>query len=235
MQKPLLLVVALLLVAAAACADPGAYLNWGDRCWGEAPVLTSTWACDSNVGDPFVLTLSFEPYASHDSLVAVEMVILARDQRVQGGIVDWWRMGTGECRSGAFTMATDLREAPTGCTDLWQGTGGGGIGSMASDEAGFHFDAVWAVPAPIPISAGTEYACAQFRIARAKTVGPGACAGCTLPMYVRPTLYLAFQGERNSVILEQGTGWELPGWQHDYRLPDPARPTTWGRIKSIYR
>ena len=107
-------------------------------------------------------------------------------------------------------------------------------------------------PPIVPIEAGTHVYAFKMLINNAKTVGPGACAGCQDDLCIVLNSILVSQtpgtpeGNRflsnpdlSQVVSGQGGQWWWnhlePGGTCVGDCPTPARARTWGQIKGIYR
>ena len=84
--------------------------------------------------------------------------------------------------------------------------------------------------------AATEYYSFTLRINHSKTVGTGACGGCSTPIYIMlaqvnvttPTL----ADNRLLAGPLDGAVSDLVSWN---ALPVPVRASSWGAVKSLYR
>ena len=135
------------------------------------------------------------------------------------------------------------------CVDYWSGQAAGGVGAYNTNFLGSptraRIVAAIAVPASAvgPVDADVEYFSFNLAINNQKTVGTGACTGCSVPV----CLVL------NSIKLTQGVGIGdfkigdagAPGsniitWQGGAVggggcAATPAKNATWGSVKSLYR
>src|SRR4029077_5631493 len=75
--------------------------------------------------------------------------------------------------------------------------------------------AIAAVPstAPIQLTAGTEYYCFKLAISSTKTVGSGACDGCSVPMCILLSKISAVQNDRTQEDLTEPATSNLITWQ----------------------
>mgnify|MGYP001240413038 CR=1 FL=1 len=228
---------------------PGLSLAWLDCPGGPAAVSDLVFACDDNASS-FALVCSVVMAQPLAGVIGAEMVVDL--QHSAASLPDWWRLdasGTGGCRTGSVTTGLDW-SASAGCTDAWQGRG-------FSDLQGFtiglpdHPSASQARLKPVAgvlssdavtLGAGVTLGLIQIVIHSGNTVAPGlVCAGCA------GSACLVFNSAWLRVLPGQGadvlvTGAALPGsnwatWRGsgaDCSLV-PARHSTWGQIKSLYR
>jgi type 1 fimbria pilin len=244
MKKMLLFTALLIALSASAAMAAGVNVSWGNACWADAGHASSlTWACNSNTFSGPVLprmTCSFQVAQDKTNFVATDIYMEGITDDVGTLCPDWWKLGAGECRANAVTMSADA--SVQGCLDLWTaaGGGGGGIGLYSDDTNRTHLNASWAVADPLAIFAGDENFAVQFRIATTKTVGTGACAGCLTPMtWALNRIQVAYQLEESEVLDfvipggNQCLSWN--GGAAPCAPPIPARNTTWGQVKSLYR
>jgi hypothetical protein len=83
------------------------------------------------------------------------------------------------------------------------------------------------------VESGVEYFAFRIHLRTDHTVGVGSCEGC------RQKMYIGLKG----MTLSQGVGQPYAGLDQPLRDPFiswqggvvPAHPTSWGRIKSLYR
>jgi hypothetical protein len=168
-------------------------------------------------------------------------------QTVGVSLTPWWGMRTGACRASA-SLAGDFNftAGPFTCYDYWQA---GAIGALSQDVAvgnRARVKGVFALPAGdariTSVPEGTEVYSFKANINNAKSVGLGACAGCPLGACI----------VLNSIKINQPVG--TPGggkfisatamrnhatWQGgigaDCYAATPAKNTTWGSVKALYR
>lgn len=263
--------VALLLAcstgAARAQTSPvSTRLNW-DHCAGDGRIVDRTFACNINSGSETIV-LSMVLHDSTRTGVAAWQAKLDFTPTSQT-VPPWWGFAQGMCRPGAFQTQADwsgIVLPPTACLP-WYGSnpafGAQQLNYGASDR--FHVVIGAGLMDPAIMSAtllaGQEYDLCRIRITHAKSVGTGACEGCTVPACIgvsqlelqyaaRPTDYFAGSGA-NSVTWQGGyvAGYPTqPGAPCSHPSlcpyanqlqcttpPVPARGLTWGVIKALYR
>jgi hypothetical protein len=230
----------------------GVNIHWGTGCWNDgAQQNLMVFACDGNAGEA-VMTLSFQPM-SDGHLVGIEATLVGMTE--DGDVPSWWDLGAAGCRAGALSTSADFSAAPEiGCEDVWQNRASGGLTLYATAAgAGGYWHNLRMVVAygvsveqAIPIYGWAEYYACQVKLDYRQTVGAGSCAGCGMPvLWGFDTLKLVLS-EGDEMLLGDMGGSEHPCllWQGASHFPScsafldhglPARNSTWGQIKSLYR
>jgi hypothetical protein len=245
--------LALVLVATSAHAGSGINLRW-NACLGDGGTQNRDFACDTNSGTD-MLVCSFELSADIPEATGLEIAITL----VAGAPVlpAWWSFkNVGSCRMNSLGFNTSISPLATSCVDWASGQATGGIaaynigiGSFGPNSA--RIIAALAVPASFgDLIAGQEYFSANITINHAKTVGTGACSGCTVPMCIvfgsqKVTTPVAandriLTGATNGVDSYYATwqgGYSIPigGADKSCPYPVPTRRTSWGAVKTLYR
>ena len=247
----LLLALGCLFAAASAHAQPfGVALRW-NHCFGEGSgVASKNFACDTNSGFEELIG-SFAIGENMVNVSANEIVVEVTTAYPYWGqpglptpppLPEWWKFrNAGTCRQFALTGVFAADAANAVCQDWGAGLEIGGLGAYAIDYYG-QGTARIAISVAVPadamqsLSAAIEYYSFTLRISHAKTVGTGACGGCTTP------LYLVFN--RINVVTDtlannrlyagplNGTDSNFASWNLS---PVPTRSATWGVLKSLYR
>ncbi|HET7226143.1 MAG TPA: hypothetical protein VFK69_10565 [Candidatus Eisenbacteria bacterium] len=237
------LAVALVLLAAPALAHAGGYnIAWGQSCWPDNPVSAKTFACNSNIGHDLI-TLSFVPDGTRLDFGCVELTL--EFNAGAATLPAWWQFfNTGACRQNALAASANFTPFISSCADPWGGQAANGIFSyktQANDatvpaDAG-RVTAFAVLPIGVEVDAGVEYDALFFSISHVKTIGTGACAGCTTPMAVavRNFQYGSTSGPDHT--LTSAINNTCLTWQGAVSpcAPVPAHNLSWGRIKSLYR
>ena len=246
------LLLALVLLATTAQAGQGVNLRW-DRCLGDAGVFNKSFACNTNSGSE-VLVCSFELGEDMADVSGQEIVITL----VTGGatLPAWWAFkNAGTCRQFALSMNTAVSPAAVNCTDWAEGGGVGGIGAYNIGVRGPNSARLLAVSAVPPealksLTAGTEYFSMNFPITHIKTVGTGACDGCTVGACIvfnavnittpvlanNRTLNYATNGTDSFFATWQGgTISDYLGVHLPCPYPLPTKRSTWGALRALYR
>ena len=250
-MKKLLFSGTLLVLTTSAALAGTLNLNYGGGCWSDGtPLAAKTFACDTNTGN-VQFTASFIPTVAKTDWLGM-MAILDGTTWPGVGLPDWWQLSnTGACRSAALSVSGDFTSAPQiGCVDPFQGQAQGGIAAYQTTL----------YPPPFPINVpppnrfrlkvglgmmtnisipgdGTEYYAFRGTINYTKTIGTGACGGCSTPLAMVLT-EIGSTGEASGVeyIMMPASNnclaWQ-PGPAGCYIVP--ARATTWGQVKSLYR
>ncbi len=256
MSKRLPLVALLIACAVSpALAVPGVNINWGLECYGDAPMNDLAWACNSNDygvslpgaggANTIAITCSFALPATKTNVVAYDFYLEGVTNYGIPVIPDWWKLGDNECRGipnvvGPVTLTTTYGGSGP-CVDYFQGTGYGGAGLYSDEGNRAHLNGVWAIGDPLGVvPADQETFAGTFKFKTARTVGTPSCEGCSTPfVWALNYIQVAFQGEWfaplqiGNPIANQCLTWNGAVPTPCYLIP--ARTTTWGQVKSLYR
>lgn len=235
-MKKLLLISGVLLAFTASLASANGQLHLAVGDCGGAATLTN--ACTVNTGQ-LTLCGSFVSDQASTQVIAIESIV---DVGQAGVLSDWWRTDAAGCRAGR--ISSDLALGASACLDIFAGAGTPGQGVFYPGLASTlvpanseRFDIFAAVDAnfPLTIDNVTEMSIFHLNISRIGTLGASACGGCNAPT----TLYLndvAVGQEPGSPTFHcsgdgagQGVGYNGGGGV------TPAKSTSWGAIKSLYR
>jgi len=248
MNKKLFIFASLLALSAGPAWAEGINLGWNDCPSGVTYTLARTSLCTANTGNN-ILIGSYMPPAGVNAVSANEVVI---DLQTGGAtLAPWWSLRSTAplgCRTSSMTQSGDFTSSPTTCTDYWQGGASGGVSSDAPVGNRARIKVLEALPAgsPLigPVTEGTEYYSFKVTINNAKTTGLGACAGCSdeacivlnmirlnQPLPDPPVTII------NPVVSQHviWQAWTTPDPNNACPAVTPARKTTWGSIKAIYR
>jgi hypothetical protein len=89
---------------------------------------------------------------------------------------------------------------------------------------------------PFDAKPGIEYYAGNLTILNSKTVGTGACTGCSRPLgwYVSLITVAGLAGRRDDLTAPLPGGYRWVIWNDPAQIV-PARSSSWGQIKSLYR
>jgi len=245
-MKYLVLVLFALAVTAPPARAYGFNLTWGTGCWRDNPATLSTSACDSDAGS-VSFTVSFLSPVSTSVFYGIEAWLDLQSDTPE--LPDWWQLtGPGGCRQGSLAVSFDASATPGGCADPWQGrelvfnyvnwsTAAfpryGDI--LAANRAKLYVRHIVAANG-VPLPGGVEYYGFTVTISFAKTVGAGACGGCSTPVTI--VLNRVNVVGSNFFSLTTSLDNQCLRWQAGGVTPCSATPTrssTWGMLKSLYR
>ncbi len=262
-MKKMLLLASLLLIAAvpalaveSICNDPacGVDLGWaastlGGDCQQYAGLAqTKTFACAVNTGGN-LLVVGFQ-LAAPIQCIGLDVFLYGMTNAAT--VPPWWQMGAGECRAASLTVNNVFGGDGSGCQDAFGGLSSGGLAGFfdGANPSPFNLPAnrdrmevVWAVPTnqPSALSAGVEYFATNIKIMNTNTT---TCTGC-LSGHIWALSLVQVADEFNMVDLDKPfvngayTGQQCVYWQNNTSLPCaapvPAKSSTWGQIKSLYR
>jgi hypothetical protein len=253
---------ALLALGLAPTAHAGdeLYLRW-DNCFGDGGVYNKVFACDTNAGAEFLVG-SFRLAATIDSVAGLDITV---DLQALGPTMPlWWAFRSGECRQGLLFGVFSRPTTSSVCLDPWTplGAAGGAASAQSSGNMG-RILAVVGLPSPnsFTAQAGEENFAFQLRISHSRTVGSPACGGCSTPVciawgqarigrasqslpYLPRILGATTPGNGSNATWQPGAvattygGCDPRGFCDSYvtcQSATPARGSTWGSIKSLYR
>jgi len=252
-QSTVLLGFALLAAAPAhAASGPGVNLSWS-RCQGDGGVQNATFACDTNTGQEVLVgSLVLPAPLAQVSGNEVSIDLISQDDPLPL----WWDFKSpGTCRLNSLHFNTTADASDVICVDWAAGNSMGGIGAYTTGTppsmgnidpslAPRHRRCVMALAVPpdqlVDLQGDTEYFSFNLVIDHAKTVGTGACGGCSgsvclvLQMIDVTTPVLA-----NNIFMGNATtpGSNMARWQGngvDCSLV-PVKNKTWGEVKALYR
>jgi hypothetical protein len=250
------------MFAVPALAGPGLHLSW-DHCAADGRVANKAFACDTNTGSE-LLVLSFDPVEAVNDVVGFEIQVHIKSSsaslpewwrfatgtcRVSGMSYDFSPAAAGSCEY-------PLSPTAAGGIAAFQ-VDSFGPGSL-------RILALSAVPQAdqFAVAPGQEYFAFALVLREVRTVGAGTCGGCSTPVCIGFGK-LRITGQVNDTNIDMCAGnMGLGGsdatvtWQgafvHAYQSvfertsdyvdmacdPDnrvPARTSTWGAVKSLYR
>ena len=257
-----LLLCILLAAASPAVAAPGIGLAW-NQCFGEAgAVQNAAFACDTNTGS-HRLEASFELSSPMSIVIGVEMVFdLASASPT---LPSWWQLFyAGSCRP--TSLAADFLPDPgdVQCTDWSVGLSAGGLGGYCTAANATpvgcglpgqplntaRIKGITAVASQFAqdLAGLHPYFAFGIRINHEKTVGDGACGGCTVPVCivfnsinvvarnnVENRYLTAPQAPGANFVTWQGGGAPVVGTAIGCPAATAVRRSSWGEMKSLYR
>jgi len=243
-------VAAAMLITASAAFAGGINLAWA-TCAQDGGLQNKAFACNLNTGSN-VLSSSFVLDADLADVSGNETVF--DFLTTSDPLPAWWDMrNVGTCRQNSLSVGFAF--ADNLCMDWSLGQGAGGIGAYTVDAGpqGWTIDpsvttrhrrlkTASAVPntALGQLVAAQEYYSTNVVVNNQKTVGTGACAGCTEPIcIVLNTIKVTTPVAANDVSLGNGAtpGSNIATWQGtgpNCQLV-PTKNATWGQVKSLYR
>ena len=235
----MLLTVILAPPASAALAQTvGVNLSW-DEC-GDAGVLNKAFACNTNSGS-LVAVGSFVAPDSITALTGTEMIL---DIVAEGySLPNWWAFkNAGACRQSA--LGVNFIYTGSSCEDYWSSVSGatGGVAAYVVGGAGANTARITLVAAvdqtlATSLTGGTEYFDFNLTINKAKTVGTGACAGCSTPVTITlSSVNLTQPVGVGEVLLTDAAARNYITWQGGAGRNGPNGPAMMsGQIRSVLR
>ena len=245
MKAPLAVMLLLggLVSGSLASADAGVNLSW-DACSGDGGAQSKTFACNTNSGFKTMVG-SFVLAADQPNFIGVEVTIDIQAQA--DSLPAWWRFfEAGACRQSALTVNFQT-DSGTNCTDLWSGQAIGGLAGyytywtpgsgFAPNASQVRFGAAVPSISPISLTAGIEYYCFNVRMSATKTVGTGACDGCSTPVCIVLSKISAVQNDGAREDLTGPITSNILSWQSGVTCSGGnfSQNITWGQIRSVLR
>ena len=256
MKKSLMLCGLLLaLTASIASAAAGVNLRW-NLCLGDVGLSNKVSTCLVNTGSQ-TLVGSYELGANLTQASGIEIVLDIAT--ASASLPAWWLFkNAGSCRSTSLTMnAVNGSASGLTCIDWGSGPSGGlaayNVGGIPGANTA-RVIAGFAVGAPLPdLVAAQEYFAFNAKIDNLKTVGTGACLGCSVPACIVlnsvkvATPPVTGQPSRDVVLSgpTNGTDSNFVTWQggagtsttrgNGCPAATPTHSATWGSVKSLYR
>lgn len=239
-----LVAAAVALAPACASAGPGGIdLSWGDC--GAFGQLEHDFACNTNVAVHSMIGSALAPLPMPQLQGQVAILDLITNQPA---LSPWWQMGAGECRwPSGFSPLNGVYNfvGMSHCGDAWGAAAEGSVlyqsGSFDPNRA--RMRTMCAIPTSVAIDDVTEYYLFKLSFTSTRTVGIGACTGCAdgaciVLKYVVLTQpagvgdYTLTSPIQRAHVLWQGGGAGVVGGCPG---ATPARASTWGSVKSLYR
>lgn len=222
----------------------GVNLSW-DACGATGQPIRSS-ACDTNSGPANVLIGSVVAPAGMKSFEGYFASM--KVQSDSPNLPSWWQVRSSwsmpnACRDGAVAASVNFSGYPTTCADFFAGRGiVWGVqdpafptpNSMTFVVNGLVGSTQWG-----PLSEGVEYYMFALTITNAKTVGVGACAGCSTGVCVSfESINLVQHNDLAQLVtgpaLRDYVTWNNPS-PSTCAGSTPVRASTWGQVKSLYR
>jgi hypothetical protein len=241
MKKTILFVSILLALTASVALAGGVSIAWGTLCYTEGGPSSSatTFACNTNSGNR-VMTTSFKLDNAMDDMIALEWAI--DGQSDDAAIPDWWKLGVApDCRAGKATYNSNYTSVETATCVDWTAGAGFNAPNYLWDTNKAHLTLGVAIDGgtPYAAAAGQEYYAGGATILFSKVVGTDLCAGCSggVIFGLKSMGIVALSGRRDDFFEPMPGGNQCLSWNNPTTncTAVPARTTTWGQIKSLYR
>jgi hypothetical protein len=222
----------------------GINLFW-DEC-GQAGVSNKTFACDRNDGQEILIGSFVLPEDMPDFVGIIAQI----DIRTPGALPDWWSHGDrftpgDECRdTTGLTVSPDFAGL-SACDDPYRGVLTSGyvydVGFLSPDRARLRFACGMEPQSANALAGGREYYGLKVILSHDAAVGPEECSGCGSPacIVLNEVRVSARDAVEEEVQLTYPDRQNYVEWQGEAipRCPEatPARSTTWGRVRALYR
>lgn len=237
-----LLVIAPVALAGPISFSPGLAIAWQDcRSPGGAGFNDTNFGCLSNI-TTLPLFPSFVLETPVDSVYVMELVIDV-NVATTDPLPEWWRMDPGGCRAGGWAADASLAGS---CGDAWNAKGTaawqGWLPTQPGDRANHGRLLIAASVLPedaVALDALFPYTACRVLL---RTNNTANCAGCNIPacLVFNSLLLRRLPGttvEEVLLVVPESTNSNMVTWQGagaDCNAV-PARRTTWGAVKALYR
>lgn len=260
MKKILLAGMLLCLVSSTALAATGLNFYWTPD--GKCPAVPASYInqaydCLTNDGGSWKMVGSFQLPAALPQFYGIEVII---DGQSVGPVPAWWQsFNDGSCRANAFYPSVSMLAQTSPCTKLWPVAPSGGFGAWQTAD---YPPPTGNVPLPNRLRIKLAYVMATTRVNLLATKvynafnvnmdatnsaedlsDPGnpiyACAGCLVPVTLVLNQINALADPLVTVEMTAQLVNRCITWQGGASPSEcgatPARNTTWGNVKSLYR
>lgn len=228
-------------VAAAPIHAQGIAIAWQDcRDPGGSGFGAQNYGCTSNIVT-IPLFPSFTLATAVDSVWGMELVIDVAVAETE--LPAWWRMDPGGCRAGGWAADASLAGS---CSDAWNGKGTAasqgwlpGEPGAAANHGRLLVAASVLTEDAVAFEADTPYTAARVLLRTNNTTDCAGCAGDACLVFnslllrrlpgssVEEVLLSVAQSPGSNMVTWQGTGANCQSV--------PARRSTWGAVKALYR
>jgi len=247
-----LTILALTLVPGRVHAAQGVTLAWNHCLSSGAGVQNRAFACDTNVGSN-TLVGTFQVNTNFEHMIGSEIVLELAT--ASASLPAWWDLfNVGSCRPTSLIVNSTADPGDLTCPDWSSGQMFVGIGAYCgsagtcvdhpSDANKVRIKLVEAVASEFATTlvGGQDYFAFNLVIQNQKTVGAGACSGCSTPAcIVLNSINVVAMGSlaHRSITVPSVPGGNYVTWQGgggtNCPAATPTRNSTWGAVKSLYR
>lgn len=250
--------------AQAALSPPGVNIRW-DQCYDDGGAANKVFACDTNTGsEHLVASFVLDREMTGVTGVAF-LIELASASASWPAWWEFRNSGTCRQSSLTLALTPPPGSANCSDWVSGSASGGLSsfvIGSLGPNTA--RLGGASAIPSSATLEPDVEYFVGSLAISHAKTVGTGACGGCDVPVCVIfSQLHVSTPNIANDLWMWNGANWEgsqIVSWQNSYVAgtvistfnpgggpqhksitscvpysTSPARTSTWGAVKALYR
>jgi hypothetical protein len=240
-----LLTVLLLAVLADPAVAAGVNLSW-DACTADGGVQNKTFACNTNSASNSLFG-SFALASDMANVIGIEANVDITAQA--DSLPAWWRFqGPNTCRGG-LSAAFFFDSENSNCTDTFQSLATGAVAAVhtywttpqvpGGNPATAQALLVAAVPPSLAqdLTAGTEYFGFRLILYSIKTVGSGACTGCSTPVCITLSQIKVVASDNSAQVLADPLVASTATWQSAENCPaeNASRNVTWGQVRALFQ
>lgn len=225
-------------------AAGGFDLRW-DACGADGGVANKAFACDTDDGSQKMVAA----FRLDQPITGMFMAEVVLDLIVAGNqpVPAWWDIN--DCRLFALSADATHDPAAVNCAD-WSGGLGAGVmsgytsgGTIAPGDSASHrrMTVICGVSPTVNLAANQDYFLFNLILVNTGTLDPGSCAGCAVPVCIvlNSIRFVDSSFQQITTLAEPlSPGANYATWQGGAGadcLSVPARRTTWGAVKSLYR
>jgi hypothetical protein len=221
------------------------YLNFDDCVGSPAGRVVDKNACLDPSGSDVVIASVVTDQTHTDVIGSTGFAVMMADPPIV--VPRWWRFQdspNGCGGPGRFIGSVDF---PGSCADLWASAVGPVVAAQYGEYSGTQAQLTWSTTVdpgnPVTIEAGVETYIMKFTF---RHVPESTCPGCRYPacLFYAQERILTVGGAHDEVIglgfprIEDPlawVGWNTPQHGEWCSSSVPAAPTTWGKVKTLYR
>ena len=219
----------------------GLFLKWNECPLAASSASTLTFACNSDVGEELLVT-AMTLGETVDDVIAVEVVIDI--QFASAAVPPWWQLEPAGCRDGALTPRSVPPQNPA-CTDFWnQNLTPGLLYQIAprGNPSQARIVVSFALPSTTPprqLVPGPTYYVASLAVRHDRTSQCTGCLtnACLVLNSVRLGRVPGSPGQDPMIVQPGPLDANRATWQGSGAACQsvPARSSTWGQLKTLYR
>jgi hypothetical protein len=234
----------LLAVLSGPATAAGVQSLMGPPATADGGVQNKTFACNTNSGSNSLFA-SFALASDMANVIGIEAKVDITAQA--DSLPAWWRFqGPNACRGG-LSAAFGFDSENSNCTDTFQSLATGAVAAVhtywttpqvpGGNPATAQALLVAAVPPSLAqdLTAGTEYFGFRLILYSTKTVGSGACAGCSTPVCITLSQIKVVASDNSAQVLTDALVASTATWQSADECSGALAEhnVTWGQIRSL--
>ena len=231
----------------------GLALRW-DRCYADGGLINKAFACDTDTGTE---TLVGSVFRTKDAPQRSGVEVLLTLATAGASLPAWWAFkNLATCRRNELSANSVIPPASVGCIDWGSGTAVAGLAAYTIGTSGPTTARILAATGVSQsnlanLTKGNEYFLITLLVTHVKTLGTGACLGCTMPaciVFTSAKLDISVPSAAEDQYFDypiNGTDSNYVTWQGGAGVGSsagtgcpaatPTRSSTWSAVKTLYR